>query len=90
MTGSSVQGTRLLERVFPCALSQTAPNIFAYADCNFKVQKSKENTARVVLWREFNLINSFTLEVLAALGIELERILSIFSHLTFSADVAAN
>jgi len=62
MTGSSVQGTRLLERVFPCALSQTAPNIFAYADCNFKVQKSKENTARVVLWREFNLINSFTLE----------------------------
>jgi hypothetical protein len=26
------------------------------------VQKQREATARVVMWREFNLINSFTLE----------------------------
>lgn len=26
------------------------------------MQKSRESTARVVMWREFNLINSFTLE----------------------------
>lgn len=39
-----------------------APHLFAYEDCNFKVQKSKESTARVVVFREFNLVNSFTLE----------------------------
>jgi len=35
-----------------------------FLDCPpyHQVQKSKENTARVVVWREFNLINSFTLE----------------------------
>jgi hypothetical protein len=49
--------------VFPCALWHTAPDIFAFSDCNFKVQKAKENTARVVLWRECMLVNSFTLEV---------------------------
>jgi cytosolic carboxypeptidase protein 2/3 len=36
--------------------------MFSYDDCNFEVQKSRESTARVVMWREFNLINSFTLE----------------------------
>ena len=41
---------------------QVAPHPFAYEDCNFKVQKSKESTARVVVFREFNLVNSFTLE----------------------------
>ena len=35
---------------------------FSFDDCSFEVQKSRESTARVVMWREFNLINSFTLE----------------------------
>ena len=35
---------------------------FSYEDCHFEVQKARESTARVVMWREFNLINSFTLE----------------------------
>ena len=37
--------------------------IFSFTMSSFKVQKSKENTMRVVCWREFGLINSFTLEV---------------------------
>ncbi len=36
--------------------------MFSFDDCSFEVQKSRESTARVVMWREFNLINSFTLE----------------------------
>jgi hypothetical protein len=36
--------------------------MFSFEDCCFAVQKSKETTGRVVMWREFNLINSFTLE----------------------------
>ena len=35
---------------------------FNLHDCSFIVQKCKESTARVVMWREFGLINSFTLE----------------------------
>ena len=36
--------------------------MFSIDDCNFVVHKSREATARVVMWKEFNLINSFTLE----------------------------
>ena len=36
--------------------------MFSFEDCSFEVQKARESTARVVMWREFNLINSYTLE----------------------------
>ena len=36
--------------------------MFSFEDCCFAIQKSKETCGRVVMWREFNLINSFTLE----------------------------
>jgi len=35
---------------------------FEINDCNFKVQKDKEGTARVVVCWEFSVINSFTME----------------------------
>ena len=37
-------------------------DFFSFDNCNFNVQKAKETTARVVVCREFNLINSFTCE----------------------------
>ena len=37
-------------------------DMFGFEDCSFVVQKSKESTSRVVMWREFSLVNSFTLE----------------------------
>jgi len=36
--------------------------MFGFEDCSFAVQKSRESTARIVMWREFQLVNSFTLE----------------------------
>ena len=36
--------------------------MFGFDDCSFVVQKSKESAARVVMWKEFQLVNSFTLE----------------------------
>ena len=36
--------------------------MFGFEDCSFVVQKSKESTSRVVMWREFSLVNSFTCE----------------------------
>jgi len=35
---------------------------FSFDDCSFVVHKSKESCGRVVMWREFNLVNSFTCE----------------------------
>jgi len=36
--------------------------MFRFYSCKFRIQRSKEKTARVVLWREFNIMNCFTLE----------------------------
>lgn len=37
-------------------------DVFDYTTCRFEVEKSKEATSRVVLWHEYGLVNSFTLE----------------------------
>jgi hypothetical protein len=54
--------TRLCSRVFPMMLSKNAPDKFNYKSCNFKVQKTKEGTGRVFMWKEMNILNSFTME----------------------------
>ena len=36
--------------------------MFRFFASKFKIEKSKEKTARVVLHREFNILNCFTLE----------------------------
>ena len=35
---------------------------FSYDDWNFNIQKDKETTGRVVVNRDYNVVNSFTLE----------------------------
>ena len=52
---------RLKERIFPYLLEKNCP-IFSFQDCSFHVQKSKESTERVVVWRELGITNSYTLE----------------------------
>lgn len=37
------------------------PN-FSFNGCSFAVNKSKEATGRVVMWKEFSLVNSYTCE----------------------------
>ncbi len=49
------------ERIFPLLYHKNTEH-FSFNNCNFVVQKAREATARVVMWKEFNLINSFTLE----------------------------
>eukprot|EP00391_Amoebophrya_sp_Ameob2_P000675 CAMPEP_0179009986 /NCGR_PEP_ID=MMETSP0795-20121207/16561_1 /TAXON_ID=88552 /ORGANISM="Amoebophrya sp., Strain Ameob2" /LENGTH=993 /DNA_ID=CAMNT_0020705213 /DNA_START=120 /DNA_END=3100 /DNA_ORIENTATION=- len=48
-----------VERIFPKLLSQNC-DYFSFADCNFK--RVKESTARCVVYKEFKILNSFTLE----------------------------
>ncbi|XP_059243268.1 cytosolic carboxypeptidase 2-like isoform X2 [Mustela nigripes] len=42
-------------------LSKNAPDKFSFQSCNFKVQKCKEGTGRVVMWR-MGILNSYTME----------------------------
>jgi hypothetical protein len=35
---------------------------FSFAGSSFKIEKAKESTGRVVVFRDFNIMNSFTLE----------------------------
>ncbi|XP_057693932.1 cytosolic carboxypeptidase 2 [Corythoichthys intestinalis] len=52
---------KLLERVFPFMLSKNVKNMFAFRSCKFQVQKSKEGTGRVAMWR-LGIKNSYTME----------------------------
>lgn len=49
--------TRLLPKIFA-----QIEEIFNYNQCRFKQDKYKLNTARVVVWNEMRVTNSFTLE----------------------------
>jgi len=53
---------RLHERIFPAMLGKNCPDKFAFRECNFKVQKGKEGTGRIVMWN-MGITNSFTMEV---------------------------
>ncbi|MBN3293959.1 CBPC1 carboxypeptidase, partial [Polypterus senegalus] len=48
-------------RALPKILSQIAP-AFCMSSCSFVVEKSKESTARVVVWREIGVQKSYTME----------------------------
>lgn len=48
-------------RLFPKILASIEP-IFNFNHCSFSQEKLKYNTARVVVWNEFKVTNSFTLE----------------------------
>lgn len=48
-------------RVIPLLLSQSNSN-FSYKSTRFRIEKSKESTARVVVFKEFHITNSFTCE----------------------------
>ncbi|XP_048358394.1 cytosolic carboxypeptidase 3 [Sphaerodactylus townsendi] len=56
------EGTVLHQRIFPFLMSKNCPNKFSFPDCSFKIQKSKEGTGRVVMWK-MGISNSYTLEV---------------------------
>ncbi|KAJ8413913.1 hypothetical protein AAFF_G00065110 [Aldrovandia affinis] len=48
-------------RTLPKILSHVAP-AFSMSSCSFVVEKSKESTARVVVWREMGVQKSYTME----------------------------
>lgn len=64
-TSVSASSSELVEdlgyRTLPRILSQIAP-AFSMNSCSFVVEKSKESTARVVVWTEIGVQRSYTME----------------------------
>jgi hypothetical protein len=60
---TSAKGTlmRNNEKVFPFLLGKMNKN-FDFNDCSFKISKDKEGTGRVVVCKDLNIANSYTLE----------------------------
>ncbi|XP_074534626.1 cytosolic carboxypeptidase 2 isoform X2 [Halichoeres trimaculatus] len=52
---------KLHERVFPLMMSKNASNKFTFKSCKFRVQKSKEGTGRIAMWK-LGIKNSYTME----------------------------
>ncbi|XP_041795393.1 cytosolic carboxypeptidase 2 [Chelmon rostratus] len=52
---------KLHERVFPLMMSKNASNKFSFKSCKFRVQKSKEGTGRIAMWK-LGIKNSYTME----------------------------
>lgn len=48
-------------RIIPLLCCHKNP-IYSFSGCSFRIEKGKESTGRVVVFREFNIMNSFTLE----------------------------
>ncbi|RUS75866.1 hypothetical protein EGW08_016387 [Elysia chlorotica] len=48
-------------KILPRLLNSTCPS-FSLKNCNYVVEKAKENTARVVVWRQLNVVRSYTME----------------------------
>lgn len=59
--GGYEQKPTLKERVFPLMFDRMSHN-FNYQGSSFVVHKAKESTGRVVVWREFQISNSYTCE----------------------------
>jgi len=49
------------DQMLPKLLQQAAPS-FSLGSCSFVVEKYKESTARVVIWRQLGVIRSYTME----------------------------
>lgn len=68
MYGCTVNGTdtqsnlsNSLIHMVPESVCQNCP-LFSYKDCKFTCEREKETTARIVLFKEFGILNSYTLE----------------------------
>jgi len=48
-------------RAIPKLVSERT-EMFRFFSCKFKVEKYKENCARIAIWRDFNVTNCFTIE----------------------------
>lgn len=51
----------LLAKVIPYLIAERNA-LFNYRQCTFRLEKSKESTSRIVMYKEFDIVNSYTME----------------------------
>lgn len=51
----------LMAKVIPVEMSKRS-KFFTFKDCHFRLEKSKNSTARIVLYKDFNITHSYTME----------------------------
>ncbi|XP_070209667.1 uncharacterized protein [Littorina saxatilis] len=61
-SGTGAARAFISERLFPWLMATKCPDKFAFRSCKFQIRRCKESTGRVVMWRQMNIYNSFTLE----------------------------
>ena len=61
MYGNSNSDSPDETKLFPFIMSKLCP-FFSYGYSRFAVQRHKENTARITMWRELRVPNVFTLD----------------------------
>lgn len=68
MYGCSVRPTELIDQrrnflaqLIPVLMTMRQ-DVFSYRDCRFVMEKSKAATARIVMYKDLGIINSYTLE----------------------------
>ncbi len=62
MYGCSLQNNPYLSKEFPYLLSKKSKH-FNYFNCNFNISKQKEGTSRIVIYKQLNLIYSYTFQI---------------------------
>jgi hypothetical protein len=62
MYGNSDSKNPEAYRIFPYLMSKISGPLFSYDYSRFKVQRNKEQTARIALWKELKNPNIFTME----------------------------
>lgn len=61
MYGNNIKDAPHLTRVFPYILSKLL-DFFSFEQSRFSINKTKEGTARIAMYRELNIPNIFTME----------------------------
>ena len=60
-SNDSMQTANQIIHMLPDSVASVCP-IFNVTDCKFTCEKEKETTARIVLFKELGILNSYTLE----------------------------
>lgn len=78
--------TNTLAKLIPILLARSNSH-FSYKDTHFKMDKAKEATARIVMFREFGITNSYTIET-SFFGSEEQKIFEINDWECVGSDLA--
>jgi hypothetical protein len=85
-SGKSSKEINFKAKIVPLLLSKNNSH-FSLKDSHFKMDKSKESTARVVMFKQFGIVNSYTIET-SFFGSEFQKIFEVCDWEKIGQDIA--